>query len=442
MPQPYLHMRCAPQESQLTYSSLTQSQPAVLDGFTIYSLANTRSLYSGPMSSQPASDDVAPPRRRPADRRALILRTAATEFSDRGYHAVRLEEIAELVGISTPALYRHFPTKYALFAETTALLAEALTDALDAADDDLESALTALAQSAIDHRRTGGLYRWDQRFLRGDDAATVRSVLVDQHRRIRAALLALRPDTPRPHADVVAAAMISVVASPTTHRTTLPDREIRRLLVATALSLADVPPTTVAGLPVSSAPSGLAPASKRELVLAESISLFAAKGFGEVTIDEIAAAAGIPASGVYRHFDGKSAILSAAFWRASDRVSAANSEALAAATTSRAALAELVDRYVRLFLRDNALQSLYLSEIGHLPPSERSALRRQQRANVDEWAAWVTRDRGDAISRAQARFLVHAALGVTSDLLRLPRSPSAEQVIDLCCAILIGPQRT
>lgn len=413
----------------------------VIDDLSIRSTAKTRSLYSGPMSSQPSTDDVAPPRRRPADRRALILRTAAAEFSDRGYHAVRLEEIARIVGISAPALYRHFPTKYALFAETTALLADALTEALDAADDDLESALTALAQSAIDHRRTGGLYRWDQRFLHGDDATRVRSVLVDQHRRIRAPLLDLRPEFSRPHADLVAAAMISVVASPTTHRTTLPDRDIRRLLVATALSLADVPPTTADGPPGSSVPSGLTPASKRELVLAESISLFAAKGFGEVTIDEIAAAAGIPASGVYRHFDGKAAILSAAFWRASDRVSAANSDALAASTTSRAALEELVDRYVRLFVRDNALQSLYLSEIGHLTPAERSALRRQQRANVDEWAAWVTRDRGETITRAEARFLVHAALGVTSDLLRLPRSPSAEQIISLCRAILIDRQR-
>ncbi len=398
-------------------------------------------MSSQPSTDTPTTDTDAPPRRRPADRRALILRTAAQEFSDRGYHAVRLEEIAEIVGISAPALYRHFPTKYALFAEATGLLADALAEALEAAESDLESALTALAQSAIDHRRTGGLYRWDQRYLDGDDATKVKVVLVNQHRRVRAALLETRPDIGRPHADFLVAAMISVVASPTTHRTTLADRDIRRLLVATALSLADVAPLLTVDASVHRTPSGLAPASKRELILAESISLFSARGFREVTIDEIAAAAGIPASGVYRHFESKAAILSAAFWRASDRVSSANSDALAASTTSRAALESLVARYVRLFVRDNALVTVYLSEVGHLPPSERSALRRQQRANVDEWAAWVTRDRGDAITRGQARFLVHAALNVISDLLRLSHPPTAEQVTAIGCAILEGPRQ-
>ena len=397
------------------------------------------------MSSQPSTDHPpthinGQPRRRPADRRALILHTAAQEFSDRGYHAVRLEEIADIVGISAPALYRHFPTKYALFAEATGLLADVLTEALETSQSDLESALTALVQSAIDHRRTGGLYRWDQRYLNGDDATKVKDVLVEQHRRIRAALLNARPNIPRPHADLLVAAMISVVASPTTHRTALADREIRRLLVATALSLADVAPLLAADASVQRPPSGLAPASKRELILTGSISLFSARGFREVTIDEIAAAAGVPASGVYRHFESKAAILSAAFWRASDRVSAATSDALAASTTSRAALESLAARYVQLFVRDNALVTVYLSEIGHLVPSERSALRRQQRANVDEWAAWVTRDRGDAISRGQARFLVHAALNAISDLLRLRRPPTAEQVTAIGCAILEGPR--
>ncbi len=354
---------------------------------------------------------------------------------------MRLEEIADIVGISAPALYRHFPTKYALFAEATGLLADVLTEALETSQSDLESALTALAQSAIDHRRTGGLYRWDQRYLNGDDATKVKDVLVEQHRRIRAALLNARPNIPRPHADLLVAAMISVVASPTTHRTALADREIRRLLVATALSLADVAPLLAADASVQRPPSGLAPASKRELILTGSISLFSARGFREVTIDEIAAAAGVPASGVYRHFESKAAILSAAFWRASDRVSAATSDALAASTTSRAALESLVARYVQLFVRDNALVTVYLSEIGHLVPSERSALRRQQRANVDEWAAWVTRDRGDAISRGQARFLVHAALNAISDLLRLRRQPTVEQVTAIGCAILEGPRR-
>lgn len=36
-------------------------------------------------------------------------------FAEKGYDAVRLSEIAEAVGVSTPALYKHYPGKQALF---------------------------------------------------------------------------------------------------------------------------------------------------------------------------------------------------------------------------------------------------------------------------------------------------------------------------------------
>ena len=82
--------------------------------------------------------------------------------------------------------------------------------------------------------------------------------------------------------------------------------------------------------------TGLAPAAKREVILTEAIELFAARGFRDVTIEDIANAADLPASGVYRHFPSKVAILEASFWRATDRVTSAISDALAASTTPRA----------------------------------------------------------------------------------------------------------
>ena len=50
-------------------------------------------------------------RRRPPDRKATILRVAAELFASRGYAAVSLTEIAEGVGISPGAMYRHYPGK-------------------------------------------------------------------------------------------------------------------------------------------------------------------------------------------------------------------------------------------------------------------------------------------------------------------------------------------
>ncbi|BDZ65960.1 TetR/AcrR family transcriptional regulator [Agromyces mangrovi Wang et al. 2018] len=54
-------------------------------------------------------------RRRPKDRKQRIEAAAAEAFSAHGFHAVGMEDIAAAVGVSAPALYRHYPSKYALF---------------------------------------------------------------------------------------------------------------------------------------------------------------------------------------------------------------------------------------------------------------------------------------------------------------------------------------
>jgi tetratricopeptide (TPR) repeat protein len=59
---------------------------------------------------------VADPVTATTSRRAQLLEAAAVAFGRRGYAAVGLGDIAAAVGISAPALYRHFPGKYALFA--------------------------------------------------------------------------------------------------------------------------------------------------------------------------------------------------------------------------------------------------------------------------------------------------------------------------------------
>lgn len=47
--------------------------------------------------------------------RATILAEARTIFGRRGYAEASLREIAEAVGIKTPSLYAHFPSKEALY---------------------------------------------------------------------------------------------------------------------------------------------------------------------------------------------------------------------------------------------------------------------------------------------------------------------------------------
>lgn len=55
-----------------------------------------------------------PRSRAKADRRAALLMAAAQLFAERGFERVSLEELGAAVGVSGPAVYRHFPSKQAV----------------------------------------------------------------------------------------------------------------------------------------------------------------------------------------------------------------------------------------------------------------------------------------------------------------------------------------
>ncbi|MFF3567856.1 TetR/AcrR family transcriptional regulator [Nocardia jiangxiensis] len=72
-----------------------------------------------------------------ADRRRQLLTAAARLIAERGYTGVRLEDLGSAVGISGPAVYRHFPNKEAVLVELlvgiSARLFEGGTDVVAAA---------------------------------------------------------------------------------------------------------------------------------------------------------------------------------------------------------------------------------------------------------------------------------------------------------------------
>src|SRR3954471_21092782 len=55
-------------------------------------------------------------KRRPKDRKNQILEQAVRLFTERGFHSVKLEDIAEAAGVTARALYRHYDNKQALLA--------------------------------------------------------------------------------------------------------------------------------------------------------------------------------------------------------------------------------------------------------------------------------------------------------------------------------------
>src|SRR6476661_4313334 len=54
-------------------------------------------------------------RLRADQRRAQVMETAGRLFGERGYGGVTLDEVAAAAGVTKPVLYRHFPSKKALY---------------------------------------------------------------------------------------------------------------------------------------------------------------------------------------------------------------------------------------------------------------------------------------------------------------------------------------
>lgn len=112
------------------------------------------------MTPVPEATDAA--RREPVavTRREQILATAADLFAARGFHGVSVADLGAAVGISGPALYKHFDSKQAMLAAMLTSISERLLavgrERVAAADGDAAAALRGLVdwhvEFALGHR--------------------------------------------------------------------------------------------------------------------------------------------------------------------------------------------------------------------------------------------------------------------------------------------------
>ncbi len=88
-----------------------------------------------------------------SDRRLQLLSAAERLFAERGFLAVRLEDIGAAAGVSGPAIYRHFPNKESLLVELlVGISARLLAGARDvtANSTDAAAALDGLIEFHLD----------------------------------------------------------------------------------------------------------------------------------------------------------------------------------------------------------------------------------------------------------------------------------------------------
>ncbi|KXO96064.1 hypothetical protein AXK57_17470 [Tsukamurella pulmonis] len=388
-------------------------------------------------------------RKRPKDRREQIARVAAEDFSRRGYHGVGIEEIAASLDISGPAVYRHFPNKYALLEHAITSASDALCHAVDdaaeategkAPQERIDAIIDAALRVSFERRNTGGLFRWEQRLLEREDRARIRAQLTAMIGTVSDAAQPALPGVERAEIDLRSVALISVTGSVTAHRTVLAQKRAEAVLAAAARRTLALPaPPVPYTAPPETVPEPAPDAGRQGQVLDTAIEQIFEHGFHNVSMGQIGRAAGIVPSGMYRYFPSKAGILVSALDRAGEATVRMIDEVVGAVAEPRARLAALAEAYVQMSFRTSKMMSVYFREIGNVPDADRSRLAAVQRANIAAFADAVVGVRPD-LSAAEATFLVHAAFAVVFDVGRTRRfdqDPEFQaEVYALVCAVL------
>ncbi|AKS33308.1 TetR/AcrR family transcriptional regulator [Mycolicibacterium goodii] len=155
-----------------------------------------------------------------SDRRTQLIAAAERLVAERGYPAVRLEDIGAAVGVSGPAIYRHFPNKEAMLVEllvgiSTRLLAGARE--VIATHDDPADALDALIDFHLDFAfGESDLIRIQDRDLGHLPDSAKRQVRRAQRQYVEiwvSVLTRLRPELPEQQARVMAHATFGLLNS-------------------------------------------------------------------------------------------------------------------------------------------------------------------------------------------------------------------------------------
>lgn len=111
-------------------------------------------------------------RRDPEERRAEILAAAFALFSERGFAATRIEDVAARAGIAKGTVYLHFPDKEALFISLASSIASPILGRLEA----MAAAADAVPARAILH----GFFRLvDQEVLQTERRHLLRLMLAE-----------------------------------------------------------------------------------------------------------------------------------------------------------------------------------------------------------------------------------------------------------------------
>lgn len=158
-------------------------------------------------------------------------------------------------------------------------------------------------------------------------------------------------------------------------------------------------------------PRGRAKASRRTALLTAAAHLFALRGYNGVSIEDLGAAAGISGPAVYRHFDGKQAVLSALLAGASQDLYDGGQTVVAESPDSAEALRGLIEFQVDFALSHPDVIRVHDRELSSLSTLDERTVRSLQKKYVEVWVAVLARLHPNA-DKTELRIRAHATFGL------------------------------
>jgi AcrR family transcriptional regulator len=195
------------------------------------------------MKASPPPDRPVRTRLRSSARRKELISVAANLFASRGYYAVTVDDIGEAVGLTGPALYRHFSSKEALLVavfdqvidELTARLHGLLSEAPDPA-----SALLAIVrlhvEFAIEQRQNVAVWRQEFQNLPEPDRWRLRRAQRLYVEECVHQVAELRPEFSDTEVRAAVHAAIGLLQSPSDFQSGLTAEAATNLLMSMALA--------------------------------------------------------------------------------------------------------------------------------------------------------------------------------------------------------------
>jgi AcrR family transcriptional regulator len=178
-----------------------------------------------------------------ADRRSALLHAAADLFAVRGFERVSLEDLGAAVGVSGPAVYRHFANKQAVLAALLVDVSRELVAGADAVIAQSTNPTTALrsliafhVEFALANADVIVVQDRDLDSLAGADRDLVRSLQRGYIEAWVGVLEAVHPATPTAELRIRARATFGLINSTPHSARTSPKAAVRTLLESMAFA--------------------------------------------------------------------------------------------------------------------------------------------------------------------------------------------------------------